>query len=196
MINQQILFGVVLSSIAISGILLFSKEMLYILYDKEFEVASSILRWQILGVFLRTIAFPFSYTILAKGNAKFYAFAQIVFWVGDFLLLMLCSRIWGFDGLGVNYPIAYLGYLTLTCLAARRICRFSFSKELIRVLAILCGFIGAAWIFSYFNIGNLWLKYGISLLLLLLHFCFVKNYLKTKMDLDIWQLIKNRIGKK
>ncbi len=196
LINQQILFGVVLSSIAISGILLFSKEMLYILYDKEFEVASSILRWQILGVFLRTIAFPFSYTILAKGNAKFYAFAQIVFWVGDFLLLMLCSRIWGFDGLGVNYPIAYLGYLTLTCLAARRICRFSFSKELIRVLAILCGFIGAAWIFSYFNIGNLWLKYGISLLLLLLHFCFVKNYLKTKMDLDIWQLIKNRIGKK
>lgn len=196
LINQQILFGIVLSSIAISGILLFSKELLYILYDKEFEVASSILRWQILGVFLRTIAFPFSYTILAKGEAKFYALAQIVFWVGDFLLLMLCSWIWGFDGLGVNYPIAYLGYLTMTCLAARRICRFSFSKELIRVFVILIAFIGVAWMFSSLGVENLGLKYGISIVFLLIHFCFVKNYLKVKMDLDIWQLLKNKMGRK
>lgn len=195
LINQQIIFGIVLSSVAISGILLFSKEILNLLYTKDFEVASIIVRWHIIGVFFRVMAFPFSYTILAKGEAKFYTVAQILFWTGDYMLLMICSHFWGFEGLGVNYPIAYLGYLVMTFLAARRICHFSCSGELVRVLGRLCVFIGVAWAFSSIDVENLWCRYGIAGLLLFFHFCFVNTYLKRKMELNIWQLVKSKIIK-
>lgn len=196
LINQQMIFGVVLSSIAISGILLFSKEILYILYAREFTVASSIVQWHIIGVFLRVMAFPFSYTILAKGEAKLYALVQVLFWVGDYLLLMVCSHIWGFDGLGVNYPIAYCGYLMMTYFAVRRICCFSYSRELLYVLSQLCAFIAIAWVISYFDIENLFLRYSVNCILLLLHFRFVNSYLKNKMDLNICQLVKNIVKKR
>lgn len=196
LINLQIIFGVVLSSIAISGILLFSKEILYVLYAKEFEAASTIVRWHIIGVFFRVIAFPFSYTILAKGKAKLYAIVQILFWTGDYILLMVCSYLWGFDGLGVNYPIAYLGYLIMTFMSTRRICCFSFSGELRKVLIRILAFIGLAWVFSFAKIDDLWCRYGISVLLLALHFYYVNTYLKNNMELNIWQLIKSRIVKK
>lgn len=196
LINQQIIFGVVLSSIAISGILLFSKEILYILYAKEFEAASTIVRWHIVGVFLRVITFPFSYTILAKGKAKLYATVQTLFWTGDYILLMVCSYFWGFDGLGVNYPIAYLCYFTMTFMAAKRICHFSFSTELKKVLIRISIFLSLSWAFSLADVENFWCKYGIACLLLVLHSFYINFYLKNKMELNIWQLIKSRIKNK
>lgn len=196
LINQQIIFGVVLSSVAISGILLFSKEILYLLYTKEFTVASSIVQWHIIGVFLRVMAFPFSYTLLAKGEVKLYAVAQILFWTGDYVLLMICSHLWGFNGLGVNYPIAYFGYLVMTCLAARRISHYACSKELIEVTVKLCAFIAAAWMLSSVEMENRVIKYFAAGMLLLFHFRFVNSYLKNKMDLNLWQLVRNRIVRK
>lgn len=193
LINQQIIFGVVLSSIAISGILLFSQEILYILYAKEFMVASSIVKWHIVGVFLRVIAFPFSYTILAKGNAKQYAIIQAIFWIGDYLLLIFCSHFWGFNGLGMNYPIAYFGFLAMTFFAAKKICGFYFSKELKSVLLKLSLFIAISWGLSCIEINNLFLGYSIRIMILIVQLYFVFSYLKNKMKLDIMQLIKSKI---
>lgn len=196
LINQQIIFGIVVASIAITGILLFAKEILYILYAKEFEDAANIVRWHIVGVFFRVIAFPFSYTILAKGKAVQYAVIQTIFWTGDYLLLMLCSHIWGFDGLGVNYPIAYSCYLMMTCLASKRICSFSFSRELIRVLCILLGLIGISWGWASCNVDNIWMKYAVNIVILMVLFLYVNHYLKTKMDINFVQLIKSKISKR
>ena len=194
LINQQIIFGVVLSSIAISGILLFSKEILHLLYAEEFTAASTIVKWHIIGVFLRVMAFPFSYTILAKGKARYYAVAQVIFWTGDYILLMICSSLWGFDGLGVNYPIAYFCYLLLTFLAAKRICGFYCSKALIWVLLRLFGFIITAWVISTIFVGNIWLYYGVACLILITHLYFVNYYLKHKMDINIYRLLKTKIN--
>ena len=50
MINQQLETGILLSSIGVVSILLFSDLFLYLLYSKEFESGSEIIRWQVLGV--------------------------------------------------------------------------------------------------------------------------------------------------
>lgn len=192
MINQQIIFGMVFVSIAITGILLFSKEILYILYSKEFEIASIIIRWHILGVFLRVIAFPFSYTILAKGDAKLYAIIQTLFWVGDYLLLRLCSSIWGFDGLGINYPIAYSCFLALTCFAARKICNFRFDSEVIKVFSIICIFICLAWVIAAVDIKSYYLRYTITIVLLICQIVYIYNYMKKKMGLNIKSILHRK----
>ncbi len=196
LINQQIIFGVVVASLAITGIMLFSKEILYILYAKEFEPAANIVRWHIVGVFLRVIAFPFSYTILASGSAAIYAVVQTLFWTGDYLLLMLCSHLWGFEGLGVNYPIAYSGYLLMVYFAGKHICGFSFSRELKKVLCVLFLFIGISWAWVSFDMANVGWKYAVNIVLLAVHFFYVNRYLKTKMDLNFIELIKNKIRKR
>jgi enterobacterial common antigen flippase len=196
LINEQIIFGVVVSSVFISAILLFSKEMLYILYAKEFEAAAVIVRWHIVGVFLRVVAFPFSYTLLANGKAVHYAVAQIVFWVGDFFLLVLCSNLFGFDGLGVNYPVAYLGYLAMTFCVSRKICGFAFSKEAWRVFAVLCFAVGMAWGWNSVETGNVWLRWGGGTLVLGCHCLYVDRYLRRKMGLNLWLLVKRKLGKR
>jgi enterobacterial common antigen flippase len=196
LINQQIIFGVVVASIAITSILLFSKEILYILYAREFEAASNIIRWHILGVFLRVIAFPFSYTILAKGKALIYAIVQVIFWTGDYLLLIVCSHFWGFDGLGINYPVAYFFFLLMTFFATKSICGFTFSKELLKVLSVAILFIVSAWIVSSLNIVNYWLKYLVAGLLLILHLVFIDWYMKNKMDINFLQLLKRKFSQR
>ena len=196
LINQQTIFGVVVSSIAITGILLFSKEILYILYSPEFTQADIIIRWQVLGVFLRVLAFPFGFTILAKGKAKAYATAQFIFWTSDFLLLILCSHIWGFIGLGVNYLIAYCGYLSLTFIITKKICNFTYSRELIKVLLVLFSFIGIAWGISSLDIENICIRYITNILFLIVHFVFINHYMVKKMDMNLWETIKQRMKKK
>ena len=195
MINEQIIFGIVMASIAITGILLFSKELLYLLYSSEFTEASIIMRWQVLGVFLRVIAFPFSYTIIAKGWAKSYAIIQIIFWVGDYLLLILFSKIWGFNGLGINYFIAYTCYLFLGYYLTKKICNFTISKNLIKVFFTTIFFIITAWFITLIEIKIDTLKYILYITLLTMHFIYIYIYTKKKMGINVIQYIKNKLNK-
>lgn len=196
LINQQMIFGIVLSSIAITSILLFSRELLYLLYSSEFMVADNIIRWQIVAVFLRVIAFPFSYTILAKGKAKAYAVIQVIFWASDYLLLIVFSKLLGFEGLGVNYLVAYCGYLLMGYLIVRKTCSFTFSKELIQVLSKLFVFILLSWFIASIDIDSYILKWVVNIVILGFHAFFVNHYMKNKMNLDIRQLMRNKLRKK
>lgn len=194
LINQQIEFGVALSSIGITFIILLSPIILYVLYSSEFIAGTSIIRWQVLGVALRVLAFPFSYSIMAKGKAIQYALIQVFFWTGDYLLLMFFSHLWGFDALGINYFVAYCFYLAFTYLACRHNHNFAFSKNSNFVILISAIFIiitlGVCW-----GIKSYWV-YVAGSLVWIIQFVLTYFYVKEKMGIDVWQLIKIKVLKK
>lgn len=195
LIDQQTIFGIVVASIGITGILLLSKEILIILYSSAFTGADIIIRWHVLGVFLRVIAFPLSYSILALGLAKHYAIIEVIFWVGDYLLLILFSRLFGFNGLGVDYLVAYIGFLLMCFLVIKKKTGYIQSKEQLKVCCISCVFIVVAWIVSFLNLRNLFLRYGIDALILTLQTIYINDYLKKKMDINLIHYITSKFHK-
>ncbi len=194
MINQQIQFGMVLASAGITLILLLSPLLLRILYSAEFVSGVSIIRWQILGVALRIIAFPFGYSIMAKNKPIQYAVIQTIFWIVDYLFLILFSEIGGFNALGVNYFCAYVLYLFMTYLACKYNHKFSFSKEVFYVLifAFIC--IIVFWLLNIFLEGKP--LYFIGSILWLIQCRLIYQYCKIKMNIDIISLISAKIKRR
>lgn len=193
MINQQIDFAFSLGSVGISLVILFAPILLLLLYSGDFVLGASIVRWQILGVSLRIIAFPFSYAIMAKAKPIQYAFIQVIFWTGDYFLLILFSSLWGFDALGINYFVAYVGYLLMTYSACFYNHNFRFSFQVIKVLVSSFIFIFIFWILSY--LCDSYFLYFLALPLWLVQVFFVNKHLKENMDINIIQLLFNRIRK-
>lgn len=194
LINQQIEFGITIASIGAVLILVFSSLVLTALYSAEFAPGVSIIRWQILGVVMRVIAFPFGYAIMAKGKPLLYASVQVIFWVTDYLLLVFFSDRWGFGALGINYFVAYMLYLTMAYWACKRQHGFRFSPSAGRIIISSGGFILFFWTISrYLNGWSLYLPGGAVFLIQLR---WMNLVLKQQMGIDVVQLIRNKIFKR
>lgn len=193
MINQQLETGILLSSIGVVSILLFSDLFLYLLYSKEFESGSEIIRWQVLGVMMRIFAFPFSYSIAAKGKALLYAISQFVFWTLDYLLLIFFASYFGFEGLGVNYVVAYSVFLSIVFLSCKRLFDFNLSSMVVRLIVKTCVFILIAWFSIYFVSGiKLYVIAFIEIVGLL---WFVNTYMRKRMDIDLCSILIKKLRK-
>ncbi|MGC9332024.1 MAG: hypothetical protein ACP5DZ_09160 [Bacteroidales bacterium] len=194
LVNEQMELGMLVASIGVVGILVFSPIVLHLLYSSEFIVGTNIIRWQVLGVSLRVLAFPFSYGIMARGKSLIYIIVQSVFWVGEYLLLILFIKLVGFDGLGINYFVAYSGYFTMILIASRYIFNFRFSKLLKKVILISYLFIAAAFLLSNLLPNTYSIALGVALLIG--QAIWINHELKNKMDMNLWQYIKCKLNKK
>ena len=192
LVNEQMELGMLVASIGVVAILVFSPIILNLLYSKEFLVGTTIIRWQVLGVSLRVLAFPFSYAIMAKGKSVIYITVQSIFWIGEFLLLVLFSKLFGFDGLGINYFIGYIGYFLMSLFACVKIFNYHPSIYLQKITLISYLFIGGAFFLCIYTPQKI--SISIGLLLLITHVLIIYFQLKRKMNIDI--LFKFKRGKK
>jgi len=181
-VNEQIELGTLVASIGVLGIITFSPIILHMLYSTEFIIGVSIIRWQVLGVSLRVIAFPFSYLIMAHNKPFTYIIIQAIFWTGDYLLLIIFSSKFGFNGLGINYFAAYIVYLCLTYIACHKITGFKFSYLLKKIFLISSIFISAA-LYSAIYLEKY--NYYVGSFLIICAGTWVYVYLKKYMDIDI-----------
>lgn len=191
LIDKQIEFGICLASVGATVVMVLAPYILTLLYSSEFTIGTTIIRWQILGVILRIIAFPFSYAIMAKGKPMQYALIQIVFWTGEFGLLVLFSELWGFDALGVNYFIAYIGYMSMTYWACRRNSRYTMSPQTRRIVACVLAFIGLFWSICMFTDGVV--TYVLGGLLWCVQLSVMNRILQRVMDINIMGIVKRMI---
>lgn len=194
LINQQIQFGMSLASIGGTLVLLFSPLILLILYSSEFVTGVSIIRWQFLGVVLRVVAFPFSYSIMAKGKPIQYATIQVIFWITDYLLLRLFSSVGGFDALGINYFVAYILYLLLTCFACVYNHNFRLSKETKKIVLLAMVFICLFWILCLCLDGII--LYIVGMILWCIQFYFTNKYINQVMKIDLFKFVKSKLLRK
>lgn len=191
MINEQQEMGTLIASIGILATLIFAPTVLQIFYSNEFLIGSSIIRWQLLGVSLRVLAWPLSYTMTAKGKGIIYAISQSSFYILEFLLLTLCIKLWGIDGLGINYFIGYSFYYFLTWIIAKKLIGYKSSKFLQKIVLIEYISISAVFIIIIFFNGI----YGtiINSIILLLNTVWVIYNLKKIMNIDFVKLIKQKL---
>jgi PST family polysaccharide transporter len=107
-----------------------------VLFSAQFGPASEILRWQVLGVFLRVASWPLGYLLLAKGKARLYFWTEASYNLVHAALIWICVQVWGLPGAGVAFFGLYVYYWVLMSIVARRLSGFAWSKSNRRIAAI------------------------------------------------------------
>lgn len=190
LVNEQMELGLLVSGIGIIGVLIYSPIALELVYSDEFTAGVSIIQWQIIGVSLRVLGFPFSYVIILRGKSVTYVIVQIVFWISDYLFLVLFSNLFGFDGLGINYFASYLIYISITWIINYKIIDFKPSKLLISLMSKIYLFILVTLISTLF-IPNLY-TYLMGVLFIGFYLIWMIIRLKDDMEIDVMNILKNK----
>ena len=171
LVRQQTEIGILMATPAIVATLLFGSFVLNIFYSTEFTPAYGILRWQILGVFLRVISWPLGYVILAKGRAKAYFLTELTANLVHLLLIIVSIKLFGLDGTGVAFFGLYVFYTAMIFAVVRRLSGFSWSRENLFLMAGASLFIGISVVLSILSSHPVTLIIAIMLTVVLSAYC-------------------------
>jgi PST family polysaccharide transporter len=117
------------------GMLAASPVLVPLLYSHQFGGAVAVLRWLTVGELLRLSSFTLAHLVLARGRSIVYfgceALSGVVLLGGSVVGL----RVWGVQGFGVAYVLAYATYWISVLVVARRAFRVSLRGRHVGALA-------------------------------------------------------------
>lgn len=190
-INEQMELCIALGLLGILGCFIFTQLLLQILYSKAFLTGESIMRWQLLGVLMRILGFPFGYALIAKEKFNFYIVFQVVFYFGEFALLVLFVKLLGFNGLGISYPLAYSFYVAAGYLTCRNCIGYRPSKNILMLLGISILFMGGALLLRL--IDSAWIYYSVGLGWWGACVVIIACFLAKEMKINFFTLLKRKL---
>jgi antigen flippase len=118
--EKQIIIGVILASPLIAVILLFSREILALLFTKSFETAAVPMMWLTWGIFVRLLAWPLGFWMIAKIRPMVVMSVEAC---AAGLLAVLQAYLThraGLPGAGIGFLLAYMAYAIVLVILARK----------------------------------------------------------------------------
>jgi O-antigen/teichoic acid export membrane protein len=105
--------------------------LLVVLYSPEFLVASSMMRWMLLGDFFKVLSFVLAMPMLARADLRFFLAGEI----GWSVLMLTGSQIFlksgrGIEGLGAVFAISYAAYFAYSVVYCRVKLQWRWPREL------------------------------------------------------------------
>ncbi len=136
LVNEQAEVGLLLAFPGVCATLAFAPLIVELLYSGEFGPAGDVLRWQVLGVFLRVASWPMGYLLLAKRKATLYFWTELSYNLVHVGLLWIGMQLWGLPGTGLAFFGLYVYYSLLMYLVTRRLSGFAWSPANKRIALI------------------------------------------------------------
>lgn len=136
LINEQTYIVLLVSVPIIVFLLLCSKIALSLLYSSQFGDASTVLNWQVFGTFFKVLSWPLGFILLAKGKGFIYFLSEsffLLFYLGGIYFLY---PLHGLESVGISYFIAYFLYLLLVFFLGRKLIRFRWTLENVKIALI------------------------------------------------------------
>jgi PST family polysaccharide transporter len=161
MVNEQIEMGVL---VAVPGVLVtvtLAPWVITMLYSGSFVQGAEMVRWQILGIFLRVVSWPLNCILIAKGKSLWFLLGELVFGVTYVGSVLVCLKLWKLEGLGMAFALTYLTYTTLMLLMAWRLTEFHWSATALKILVPAVLIMGA--IFGCTRFLPVWWSVSIGL---------------------------------
>ena len=149
LVNAQVEVGLLMAIPGILAVLAVGPFLLRLLYSADFVAAFDILRWQIMGTFLRVISWPVGYVLLAQGQSSWYFWNEVavnLFYVGA---AAVSIWLWGVPGIGMAFFAMYLFYVGVTTLVAHHLIGFRWSKSNLRLVGLSLPILIAAFLASF-----------------------------------------------
>lgn len=171
MVNEQTRIGLLLAAPGLLATLTFAPFVISLFYSAEFIPAFHVLRWQILGIFLRVISWPIGFVLLAKGMGKTFFFTELTWNSVHVGLLWAGLKMFGLEGTGISFFIMYIVCTTGIFIVVHRVTGFYWSKENIRTGSLMLGIIALVFILPYILTNNKATLLSVLLLILVSIFC-------------------------
>lgn len=137
LVNEQTEVALLLATPVLLAMLSLAPWVIRILYTAEFAEAAVVLRWQVLGDFLKIASWPLGFILLAAGAGRAFMLTEWIGMGGFVLITWLGLPLLGIKATGVAFVGLYAVYLPLVyCLAVRRT-GFAWNSSVVK-LAVLC----------------------------------------------------------
>ncbi len=124
--NEQTRFVLIVATPLIVMMLLVAPPILNLLYSNGFNAASTLLRWQIFGTFLKVIIWPLGFILLSKGRGARFLIVESTWFISYYVATRLLWPYYGLDAAGIAYVISYVIYMPLVYLMVQPLCGFHF----------------------------------------------------------------------
>jgi enterobacterial common antigen flippase len=166
MVNEQTEVGLLVAAPGIIATLTFAPLIIQIFYSSSFVPAYDVLRWQILGIFLRVVSWPIGFVLLAKGKGMIFFWTELISNAVHVVLVWIGVSYFGLEGTGMALFTIYSFYTIMILAVVRRISYFHWTGTSSRLIGIMSVGIALAFLLPRFMDKKMSLIFG-SLLTLL-----------------------------
>jgi len=150
LINQQTEVGLLVAAPGIIATLSFAPFILEVFYSAKFIAAYGILRWSILGIFLRVVSWPLGYLILAKGRAMLFFITELAANVMHLILIWIATKMFGLNGTGIAFFGLYVFYTIMTFAVGYKLSGFLWSARNLFLIVIISVSFGLSIVLSVY----------------------------------------------
>lgn len=127
LVNEQTEIGLLLATPALVATLALAPLIIELLYSNQFSSAVDLLRWFVLGCFLRVISWPMGFVQLAKGEKFWFIFSQTAFNAIHIIFIFFGIYFLGLSGASVAFFAMYVIHVFGIHLISRHLINFSWS---------------------------------------------------------------------
>lgn len=127
LVNEQAEISLFMATPGVVASIALAPWVIHLFYSPAFAPAGDVLRWQILGVFLRVISWPMGFILLAKGASRLFFISELTTNLLHLGLIWLLVGRFGLVGTGVAFFLMYVFYCVLTHGLARHLINFNWS---------------------------------------------------------------------
>jgi PST family polysaccharide transporter len=143
LVNEQAEMGVLIAVPGVLATLTLAPWVMKVFYSGAFVQGADVVRWQILGVFLRVVSWPMGYMLIAKGKSLLFTLTELASGVMNVGLILLCMKLWKLEGVGVSFALSYLAYTAMMAVVVWRLTGFRWSATALKILAPTILILGA-----------------------------------------------------
>lgn len=137
LVNEQVEIAILLAVPGVLAALTLAPWILQLLYSHDFLPATELLRWQLVGVLIRVLAFPIGFVLVARGESTLFILTEVATNAVSVILSWWFLKWFGLAGLGMAYVAMYGFCLALVWFLVRRLSAFRWSRANLRLGAIL-----------------------------------------------------------
>jgi enterobacterial common antigen flippase len=137
MMNEQVEVALMLSGPVILAMLTLTPWLIALFYSEAFVETTAVLRWQILGDIFKVASWSLAFLLLAQARKVIYFVTDLaanVVYIGS---VWIGLHLWGLEATGIGFLICYIFYFLLIWILVRRLNGFLWSKNSIKLLAVL-----------------------------------------------------------
>ena len=196
LVNEQTAVGLLVAVPGILATLTFAPLVIHVFYAASFIPAYDILRWQILGVFLRVMSWPMGFTLLAQGKGTLYFWTELSANAVHLLFVLVGITYFGLKGTGIAFFGLYVFYTLMMFAVVSNITGFRWSAVNLNIITVFSFFIAAVFLMPIFLPKNLALAINSAIILGVSAYCLRKIYhlVGPQWFIDFFNKLKNSMG--
>ena len=143
LVNEQTEMGVLIAVPGVLATLTLAPWVMKVFYSGDFVQGANVVRWQILGVFLRVVCWPLGYILIAKGKSLLFTLFEFIYGALNVILILLCMKLWELEGVGIAFAAFYCLVTAIVLFICSRLTGFRWSPRPLKILALAVLILGA-----------------------------------------------------